>query len=83
MENNTLQKQQNSNSYSTPMLSQTFVFCFYVFFVFFFGFVVFPQDCYRPGPHKIDLTTAENLGFGDVLAKNHCKAQCIPLYKLL
>ena len=33
-----------------------FYVCFFVFSCVCF-FVVFPQHCYRPGPHKIDLTT--------------------------
>ena len=61
-------KNKKTNSYSTLILSQT-LFCFYVFFILVFGFVVVPQNCYRPDHHKIDLTIAENPGLGDVLAK--------------
>ena len=61
----------------TPIVPHIGFYCFCSLFLFWL--VVFPQNCYRPGPHKIDLTVAEkNLGFCDVLAKKHCKTQCIP-----
>ena len=52
--------------------------CFFWFLLVycFFVFLVFPLNWDRLGSHKIDPKIAQNLNFGDVFARNHCKTQC-------
>ena len=50
-------------------------FCFFLVY-WFIGFVVFPLNWDRLGSHKIEQQIAQNLNFGEVFARNHCKTQC-------